>query len=350
MDRSSHVPGQEWRGHHLAQVWPTLESRAHQHTTLPPSPPLLASGAPRGGQREPGQQEQKVQAPSPAVPPLRDEAMNSCPFPRMRTCPSSPQFGVCSLHEPHASHHVAAWSWKLGLEETLKNQCATTPFSGGETEAQGGPGPGAGGRLVVSILAERPLASCRLTLPLGAGRRVATAGRAAQEAEPGTVWLETEPHRGVLLLCSLPWSPRAPTGGAPRGAGWGWMGGKPARSALTQPGSACALPAAFPCERCLIISDRVQRRHLFASGESPFRLSITVTDSTFLEAPFPFIMGPGGEGGRRISTDTRHKDPPGALTTSSPSPPRGRSSSRHDRPLWVQTPPVAARAGGHWDI
>lgn len=143
MDRSSHGPGQEWRGHQLAQVWPTLESRAHQHATLPPSPPLLASRAPRGGQREPGQQEQKVQAPSPAVPPLRDQAMNSCPFLRMRTCTSSPQFGVCSLHEPHASRHVAAWSWKLGLEETLKNQCITTPFSGGETEAQGGPGPGA---------------------------------------------------------------------------------------------------------------------------------------------------------------------------------------------------------------
>lgn len=145
LDRSSHVPGQEWWGHHLAQVWPTLESCAHQHTTLPPSPPLLASGAPHGGQREPGQKEQKVQAPSPVVPPLRDEAMNSCPFPRMRTCPSLPQFGVCSLHKPHASNHVAAWSLKLGLEETLKNQCTTTPFSGGETEAQGGPGPGAGG-------------------------------------------------------------------------------------------------------------------------------------------------------------------------------------------------------------
>ena len=121
------------------------------------------------------------------------------------------------------------------------------------------------------------------------------------------------------------------------------MGRKPARSALTRPGSARALPAAFLCERCLIISDRVQRRHLFASGESPFRLSITVTDSTFLEAHFPFIMGPGGEGGRRISTDTRHKDSPGAPTTSrAPSLPQGRSGSSHDWPLWVQTPPVAA--------
>lgn len=56
------------------------------------------------------------------------------------------------------------------------------------------------------------------------------------------------------------------------------------------------LPAAFPCERCLIISDRVQLRHLFVSGESPFRLSITLTGSTFLEERFPFIMGPGRRG------------------------------------------------------
>ena len=105
------------------------------------------------------------------------------------------------------------------------------------------------------------------------------------------------PPRGASALLP-PWSLRAQTGGAPSGTRWGRVGRKPARSALTRPGSARALPAAFPCERCLIISDRVQRRHLFASGESPFRLSITVTDSTFLEAPFPFIMGPGGEGGQ----------------------------------------------------
>lgn len=227
MDRSSHVPGRAWWGHQPAQVWPTLESRTHKHTALPLSPTLLAPSAPRGGQRQPGQQEQKVQAPSPAVPPLRDEAMNSCPFLRMRACPSSPQFGVCSLHEPCASRHVAAWSWKLGLEETLKNQCPTTPFSGGETEAWGGPvtgpGPGAGWRLVVSILAERPLASCRPTLPLGTGRRVATAGCTAQEVALETVCPETEPHRGVLLLCSL----RGPSGlrregprVAPGGDGW----------------------------------------------------------------------------------------------------------------------------------
>ena len=82
---------------------------------------------------------------------------------------------------------------------------------------------------------------------------------------------------------------------------------KPARSALTQPGerAAAPLPAAFPCERCLIISDRVQRRHLFASGESPFRLSITVTGSTFLEALFPFIMGLGWGGGGGGSAQTR---------------------------------------------
>lgn len=103
------------------------------------------------------------------------------------------------------------------------------------------------------------------------------------------------PHQGVLLLLSL-----VPLGLRTRRCpAWCRMGrdGKPACSALTQPRSACALPAAFPCERCLIISDRVQRRHLFTSGESPFRLSITVTCSTFLEALFPFIMGPGGEGG-----------------------------------------------------
>lgn len=169
-----------------------------------------------------------MQAPSPAVPPLRDEAMNSCPFPRMRACPSSPQLGVCTLHEPHASRHVAAWSWKLGLEETLKNQCPTTPFSGGETEAQGGPatgpGPGAGWWLFVSILAERPLASCRPTLPLGTGCRVATAGCTAREVALELVCLEWESHQGVLLLCSLPRSLWAQTGGARSGTGGdGWV-------------------------------------------------------------------------------------------------------------------------------
>ena len=40
-----------------------------------------------------------------------------------------------------------------------------------------------------------------------------------------------------------------------------------------------------------------------------------------------------GKGGRRISTDTRHKDPPGAPTTSrAPSLPQGRSGSSHDWP------------------
>lgn len=43
----------------------------------------------------------------------------------------------------------------------------------------------------------------------------------------------------------------------------------------------------------------------------------------------------------------RHKDLPGApTTTSTPSPPQGRSSSSHDWPLWVQTLPVAAGLAG----
>lgn len=103
---------------------------------------------------------------------------------------------------------------------------------------------------------------------------------------------------------AVPGGPRTPLS-APRGAGPGRVWAAPSRcrepacSALTQrkEQAAAPLPAAFPCERCLIISDRVQRRHLFASGESPFRLSITVTGSTFLEALFPFIMGLGWGGG-----------------------------------------------------
>lgn len=32
---------------------------------------------------------------------------------------------------PRASRHMAPWSWKLGLEETLKNECSPLIFRWG---------------------------------------------------------------------------------------------------------------------------------------------------------------------------------------------------------------------------
>lgn len=116
---------------------------------------------------------------------------------------------------------------------------------------------------------------------------------------------------------------------------------------MTQPEERPRPPAAFPCERCLIISDRVQPRHLFASGESSFRLSITVTGSTFLEVLSPFIMGPGwgGVGGgsaatgpewRQTKTLQGWRGGPGLCGRRPPTP----------AGLWVQTQAVVPGALG----
>ena len=117
-------------------------------------------------------------------------------------------------------------------------------FSGGETEPQGGPaagpGLGAGWRPVMNILAERPLASCRLTLPLGTGPRVAIAGRTDWEIARDPVWPDGEPHRGVFLLLSL--VPLGPDPEVPRAVlgGDGWKAGSlSAHPAREHPRPAC---------------------------------------------------------------------------------------------------------------
>lgn len=120
-------------------------------------------------------------APGPGVPSLRNEAMSSCPVPKMRTCPSS--LWVRCLRPPRDPVPYATWllgHGNLGWKRPSRTSVPPS-LSGGETEPQGGPaagpGLGAGWRPVMNILADRPLASCRLTLPLGTGPRVATAGR-----------------------------------------------------------------------------------------------------------------------------------------------------------------------------
>ena len=35
--------------------------------------------------------------------------------------------GSAASTRPRASRHVAPWSWNLGLEETLKNECSPPP-------------------------------------------------------------------------------------------------------------------------------------------------------------------------------------------------------------------------------
>lgn len=190
------------------------------------------------------------------------------------------------LNKPPRLEPTPFWMWKLRLQ--------TSSFSTGPSQYEH-----PGWKVPNQLLGSPPPWHCYL-LPTAGDQRPETQrperSRGHQRPRvPGPLYAPASPRGPEVFPASLV-------------AGREGAESSPSDT-VTQPRGGCpTLPAAFLCERCLIISDRVQPRHLFISGEGPFRLSITVTGSTFLEVHFPIIMETGW--GHQISSDMQPRQRP----------------------------------------